>query len=177
MRKKTMAFLVILILVLGSATLAAQVRADLGVKVPLYLGLSTADNLFGGDSGINVIKDFLFIFPEATVSYEFPGDTLSGGLGLRFYTLLIESVVWPVGYLELTFDPVVIKLEAGGGIFGFFGLYNNVHTAALLIPDLAVQVKLGETFRLGVGAFTFVGDWNQSTFPVVVYLEALFVVR
>lgn len=147
----------------------AQWHVDIGAEIPIRIGVTDTDEDYGE------FMDYLFLVPNGTIAYNFGLGPLNLGVGGKLYTLILESLLYPVAYAELDFDPVVVNLTAGGFGFLFFGLWSQVETGALLIPDLSVQFKLGRSFRLGVGAMTFIGtEIQQDTFPYIAYATAKF---
>lgn len=179
MKRKIIPVLTVLLFLAGAGSAAADFRADLGVRVPVYLGISFDSASGTSSTGVDVLQNFLFLLPTGSFSYEFGEDTIRAGVGVRMYTLILESMLWPAAWVEMDLDPLVLRLEAGGGAYAFFGLYNAVQTGALVIPDLSAQIKISDTFRVGVGAFALVGEWTQTTgnYPFAVYLDASFVLR
>ncbi len=147
----------------------AQWRVDIGAEIPFLVGITDTSNDYSD------FLSYMFLVPTGTIAYNFGLGPLNLGVGGKLYTLIVESVIYPMAYAELDFDPMVINLSAGGFGFLFFGLMTSFETGALMIPELSVQFKLGKSFRLGVGAMTFIGtDINQSYFPYIAYASAKF---
>lgn len=163
--------LVALLIAALAAPAFAGWQLDIGAEIPVRVGItdSSVDEDYGD------YLDFLFLLPTGTISYSFGFGPLSLGVGGKLYTLIVESIIYPVVYAELDFDPVVVNFTTGGLGFLFFGLSTFFDTGALLIPDLSVMFKLGKSFRLGVGAMTFIGtDISQDYFPYILYGTAKF---
>lgn len=146
----------------------AQWHVDIGAEIPFLVGVTDTSSDYGE------FLNYMFLVPTGTIAYNFGLGPLNLGVGGKLYTLIVESIVYPIAYVELDFDPMVVNLTAGGFGFLFFGLMNSFETGALLIPELSVQFKLGKSFRLGAGVMTFIGDMNQSTFPYIAYATAKF---
>lgn len=147
----------------------AQWHVDIGAEIPFRVGIQSDNEDYGE------FLNYMFLVPTGTIAYNFGLGPINLGVGGKLYTLIIESVLYPIAYAELDFDPVVVNLTAGGFGFLFFGLMNSFETGALLIPELSVQFKLGKSFRLGVGAMTFIGtEINQTAFPYIAYATAKF---
>ena len=147
----------------------AQWHIDIGAEIPVRIGVTNNNEDYGE------FLNYLFLVPSGTIAYNFGLGPLNIGVGGKLYTLIFESLLYPVAYAELNFDPVVVNLSAGGFGFLFFGLMNSIETAALLIPDLSVQFKLGKSFRLGAGIMTFLGtEIAQEAFPYIFYASAKF---
>jgi hypothetical protein len=73
--------------------------------------------------------------------------------GVRIFTFILESVMWPNLMWELALDPIYIQAQLGGLVFVLFGLLNDAQYGEVLLPDLSVWVGLGKErrFRLGGG--------------------------
>jgi hypothetical protein len=173
----------VILLVAAVALLApaafADWRADIGVDIPWKIGVSIDTG--SGDpltQTLDVLEQFTFLLPEAFVAYEVPLGPVSLGLGGRIFTFLVESVIYPAAFAEVALGPVAVNLNVGGGAFGFFGLYNNVHTGQLVIPDLSANFLISDSLRIGVGTAALIFDQAASgTVPFIVYLGGKFVVR
>lgn len=165
--KKTI--ILALLIALLAVPAFAQWHVDIGAEIPFLIGIADTNEDYGE------FINYLFLVPSGTIAYNFGLGPLNLGVGGKLYTLILESVVYPIAYAELDFDTMVVNLTTGGFGFLFFGLANSFETGALLIPELSVQFKLGKSFRLGVGAMTFIGtDIEQDTFPYIVYATAKF---
>jgi len=79
------------------------------------------------------------------------------GVGVRAFTLILETALWPNAFAELHLGPVAFEAQVGGGLFALVGLYNNVKAGNLFFPDLSVWYKIGkkQLFRLGGGVMGF----------------------
>lgn len=163
--KKIVIFALLLSLI-GIVSANAQFRLDVNVSVPVYYGFQTQVT---GDFG--AFAQFAFIIPELDVHYQFDLDIVKLGLGLRMFTLILETIALPDFFFELDIDPVVFRASICGGAALLFGLYNNVLTGALIVPDVSATVKLlklfgvssadgGDMLRLGAGC-AFITDFNN----------------
>jgi hypothetical protein len=154
----------------------AEWRLDLGFDVPRGLGGLVGGNASFDPSVTKALTDYIFPFPEASIHYQQSLGPLRVGAGLRLFTLIVESVFWPNLYAELDLGSVAIDFQVGGGVFGVFGLYNNVQSGAVLIPDLSAWFKIGESFRIGGGAIGFMLPEVSSGIVFAYYLGAKFAV-
>jgi hypothetical protein len=132
----------------------SQLRLDLGVSVPITIGVIGGGEFDTSNEAGEFLRSHWLPFPEAGLSYQFSFGPLNLAPGVRAFTFILESVIWPNLLLELAFDPVFVQAQVGGLLFAFFGLYNDVEYGELFFPDLSVWIGLGEErrFRLGVGA-------------------------
>ena len=172
--KKLVFFGIIVLIIIPGAF--AQFRIDLAVDVPVKIGVSLSD-LDGGSTNesINVLEFGTFPVPEALFAYQSSLGPVKLGAGIRVFSLILESIAWPHAYAELDLSPIVINAGVGGGAFMLFGLYNNIDTANLILPDMHIAYKLGDTFRLGIGAMGFTGkDLGPDVFPYIIYLTGRF---
>jgi hypothetical protein len=147
-------FVIVAVLVLVLAAPAfAQFRIDLGAIVPMTVGtLSGSGVETSGEIGA-FLREHILPFPEASFYYQFNAGPVRLAPGVRAFTLILESLLWPNVLVELALGPVFIDAQLGGLFFVAFGLANNADAGKVLIPDLSVWVGLGKkrTFRLGGG--------------------------
>jgi hypothetical protein len=110
--------------------------------------------------------------------YQFPVGPVNAGIGVKGYSLLIESVIWPVIYAELDLSPFVINANVGGLGFLWFGIIPDINgfgTSSVIIPDFHIAYKFGKTFRLGIGAMALTGiDGLEGITPYSIYLTGRF---
>jgi hypothetical protein len=131
----------------------SQIRLDIGVDVPMQLW-AVGGGEIRSDSDIGeFLRQHIFPIPEASLYYQFDLGPLRLAPGVRAFTLIFESMVWPNLMAELAFDPVYIQAQLGGLIFLFFGLGNQVEYGEVFFPDLSIWIGLGKErrFRLGGG--------------------------
>ncbi len=162
---KKIAILVALVLLVAVPAAFSQFRVDIGFNAPISVGFS------GFDLGGEAVDVPSFIpLPFGQISYGLDLGPITVGLGLKAYTLIIESLAWPTLFVELDADPVIITASAGGGLFIFFGaIGSGTLDTHMFIPDLAAHLKLGRVARLGLGVMTFVGSEDQELFPYILY--------
>ena len=67
------------------------------------------------------------------------------------WTLVIESAIYPIISLESNLGDFVINANVGGGVFLFFGLYNQFEAAGVFLPELSVAYRLGKKKRFSLG--------------------------
>lgn len=175
MRKKTLIVVALSVLIAGHAF--SEWRIDVGADVPWGIGAVVSDLGGSSQTNVNVLQNFVFLVPEGNFLYQFPIGPIKLGAGVRAFSLVLESVAWPNAFAEVNLGPVAIDLNLGGGIFFLFGLYNNIATSSLVIPDLSAYFKLGKSFRIGGGGIMFY-DMDSSTrgsiVPYSIYLAAKF---
>ena len=131
----------------------SQVRLDVGVVVPMTIGVLGNGDFDTSNEAGEFLRSHWLPFPEAGLYYQFSVGPLNLAPGVRVFTFILESVIWPNLMAELAFDPVFIQAQVGGLLFAVFGLYNDVDYGELFFPDLSIWIGLGEErrFRLGGG--------------------------
>ena len=174
--KKIFLFGIIILIVIPAAF--AQVRLDLAIDVPWKVGVSSNTDNDTIDDSIDVLKTVGTLpFPEATLAYQYSFDSipLHIGGGLRVFSWILVSGGWPVVYAELDLSPIVIHANVGGLGFFYFGIVSGTTTSSVLIPDLHIAYKFGDTFRLGLGAMAFTGvEEFDGVTPYTLYLTGRF---
>ncbi len=173
--RKILVFIAALV-VISSATAVADVRVDFGFTVPWRLGaqISSLDEEVD-DFDFDVLSQITILLPEVMVAYQEPVGPVNLGVGLRGFSLIVQSLLWPVVYAEYDFGPAVVNFNFGGGAFVFLGLYNDITTGSLFFPDLSAHAKLGRRFRAGLGVVGVLsGDLPEGVTPYMIYLNAKF---
>jgi len=174
---KKMIFLVLIITVLIVPAAFAQFRIDMAIDVPKAGGFATDGDTELVSEVSDFFNEYTFPIPEAAFLYQYSFGSIPvhvGG-GLRVFSLILESMAWPIIYAELDLSPFIIHTNVGGLGFMYFGILNGTTTSSLLMPDLHVAYKFGETFRLGLGAMAFTGiDGLDGVTPYAIYLTGRF---
>ncbi|HPE36001.1 MAG TPA: hypothetical protein PK625_02555 [Spirochaetales bacterium] len=161
------ALVAVLLALVAAPAAMAQFRVDVGFDAPMYVGLSSFGETSTGES--IAVPSFIPL-PFAQGSFQLDLGIIKAGIGIKAYTLIIESLGWPVLWAEMDFDPIVLNLTVGGGAFLYFGaLGNGMLDVHFIIPDLSAMFKLGRFTRLGLGVMTFVGSETQDVFPFIAY--------
>jgi hypothetical protein len=148
-------FFVAAALILLSLPAFADFRLDIGLDAPLSVGVTSGGSGVGSDIG----KIPFLPIPEIAIHYFWGLGPVDLGVGLRAFTVIIESLAWPNLVGEVNLGPVVIQAQFGGGFFAAFGAAgNNTAFGNVAIPDLSAWFKLGkdQNFRLGGGVM---GIW------------------
>ena len=165
----------ILIAVLATAMVIpafSQVRLDVGVEIPITVGVISSSGVeTAGDVG-----EFLghpLPFPYANLGYQFSAGPVKIVPGLRVFTIILESILWPNVLAELELGPVSIDVQVGGLLFVVFGLYNDADFGKVVVPDVSVWYGLGKKrqFRLGGGVIgLYVPELTDEAMAIVPYL-------
>ncbi|TVR61753.1 MAG: hypothetical protein EA426_02940 [Spirochaetaceae bacterium] len=168
--------LIAALVAISSATAVADVRIDFGFMIPWQLRAQIAGlDEESEDLNLDVLSEITILLPEVMVAYQEPVGPVNLGVGLRGFSLIIQSLMWPVVYAEYDFGPAVVDFNFGGGAFVFLGLYNDITTGSLFFPDLSAHAKLGRRFRAGLGVAGVLGrDIPDGVTPYMIYLSAKF---
>jgi hypothetical protein len=172
--KKLILFGIIILMVIPGAF--AQIRLDLAIDVPVIIGITAESSDDTINESIDILKDIgTFPFPTAMAAYQFSFGPINTGVGLKGYSIIFETVFWPVVYAEVDLSPIVIHANFGGLGFLYFGLGTGATTSSLIIPDFHIAYKFGDTFRLGLGAMALNGiEGFESATPYSIYLTGRF---
>jgi hypothetical protein len=158
------------------ATASAQIRFDANISIPYYFGINLADSFGSSNESLGTASKYVFLIPDFQLGYQFGGEVFRAGIGVRAYTVLIESIVFPNAFIELELNPVVFRADVGGGAFLFFGLYSDLITGKVILPDLSVAIKISDWFEFGTGAIAFVPLEAHGAFGWAGYVNARFMV-
>jgi hypothetical protein len=152
MKRNLVLLVLVTALVLGSTmTASADVRLDFDVPVLLAAGLNL-ENITGSSGGVSVdISNLHIPLPYIMLAYQFGDSFIRGGVGIRTYTILVEFFGWPIGYVEASFDKLVLRAELGGFALFAFGVTNELFTRDVLIGDFQIGYQLLPWLRLGGG--------------------------
>jgi hypothetical protein len=162
-----------LILALATGMTFAQLRVDAGIAVPIGIGVVLDGTSLEMSSAVGDFLSSTFLpLPEAALHYQFDLGHLKLGVGVRAFTLILETMLWPNAFVEYDFGPIVAEAQVGGGAFMLLGLVSDFQTGEVFFPDLSVWAKLGvkQNVRLGGGIIGIFLPNQSSSFPVVVYL-------
>ena len=152
---------------------AVQFRMDANLSVPVYWGYFSTT--FGGTYG--EAMQYAFVIPEYDAYLQLNMGMFRMGIGLRLFTIILESAIVPDIFFELNIDPIVIRLGCSGGAIAIFGLFSaGPEFGPVLAPDLYVGFKFVELFRVGIGC-TVIMDLDYPDVGVFVpYINAKFVI-
>jgi len=168
-------FMVVLaILVLVAVPTFAQWRLDVGAVVPRGAGLSIGGSTETTISGVDMASWPFIPFPEAALYYTGDFGPVSMGVGVRAFTLILETILWPNAFVEVNLGPVALEAQVGGGLFAMLGLVSATETGKVFLPDVSAWFKIGKkgNFRLGGGLIGLYMPEITGTdaIPFLVYL-------
>jgi hypothetical protein len=151
----------------------SQVRLDIGVDVPMNIYAVGGGEVQSSSDVGSFLKQHIFPFPEASLYYQFEVGPIKLAPGVRAFTMILESVLWPNLLMELAVEPVFIQAQLGGLLFLFFGLENQADFGQVFFPDLSIWIGLGKErrFRLGGGLLgMYMPELTTEGMAVVPYL-------
>ena len=167
------AILVVLMTAALVVPVFGQVRLDLGFDVPMTVGAISAGGVeVSGEAG-EFLRNHVLPFPELSLGYQFKAGPFSITPGVRAFTVVLLSVMWPNISTELQLGPVFFQVQVGGLAFAVFGLVNQADFGKVLLPDLSVWFGLGKErrFRLGGGVLgMLVPELTSDAMLIVPYL-------
>jgi hypothetical protein len=169
---KRLVLVVALIAVLAFPAFS-QFRIDLGVDVPMTIGVMGNGEIETSNEAGDFLKEHILPFPEASFYYQFSAGPLTLAPGVRTFTFILETVLWPNLMAELELGPVYLQGQIGGLLFAVFGLYSNADFGNVLLPDLSVWVGLGKkrNLRLGGGVLGMaLPDLTTEGIAIIPYL-------
>jgi hypothetical protein len=174
MKRKLVLMVLVATLFLGATAAArADVRLDFDVPVLLSAGLNVSD--LTGSSAISFdLSNFHIPLPYAMLAYQFGDSFLRGGIGVRAYTVLIEFVGWPMGYVEVELDRLVLRAELGGFGVVALGVTNSLLTTDIVISDFQLGYAVFPWLRLGAGVLLAAPPSNFSNNGWLFYVNARF---
>ncbi len=171
MKKKVCTILIVLV-VAAAFPAVADIQVDIGVNVPFLFGVEFADE------DAQQWSEYAFVLPDAKVSYFMEFGNLKLGAGLRAFTIILESLVYPTVTAEYDISDVRLSASIGGGAFALIGLYNDIFTGNIWMPEVSAIYRVNEWFGLGVGAtgFFIPGEEElvENPFPYAAYALARF---
>jgi len=164
------------ILFTAALTASAQVRLDIDLNWPVIGGIQLDPTIFGTSGSSIDLSQYHLLLPDLRLYYQFGEGFLQAGIGIRAYTLIIESLVFPEAFIEMNLKPFVISASVGGYLFGVIGIANTGSTADLILPDVSAYWAINNWFRIGGGVLMFApldASWTQN-FGYVGYFGAKF---
>ena len=150
----------IIILFTAAAGMAfADSQWDIALNVPYHMGIYTDNGDFSS------MTDGIYPLPSVEWHWYFGSDILHFGPGLKLWTVVLESALYPVVSVESNLGDFVINASFGGGAFLLFGALTTVDAASIFLPEVSVAYRLGKQkrFSLGAGAIFFIAPGIADT--------------
>jgi hypothetical protein len=186
-KRLVITFAALAVMLAGAVSAGAQLRLDIDINDPVYLGYSNAGTRTG------VWNQYPYIpIPDAKLMYQLSLGPINLGGGVRVFSFIIENLMYPEIYGELDLSPFVLNVSVGGGAFLHFGLLSALANGTgyeklngfqqVILPDISVAYKLNDIFRLSGGVF-IIAPFTSSLGGVLAtnvfagYIKATFVVK
>ncbi len=80
---------------------------------------------------------------------------------MRMFTVIVESLIFPVVAVEAEYSNFIINANVGGGFFLLFGLLNTIETQGIFIPELTLSYRMNDWFQIGTGVNLFM--WPEAS--------------
>ncbi|MGM0432189.1 MAG: hypothetical protein ACQEQU_05690 [Spirochaetota bacterium] len=174
-KKRVILLLIAVVFAFGAAgNVAAETQYDIGLNVPLYFGITASDTTEGG---ISDLSDYAFLVPDVKITYFFGDGNFKFGPGIRGFSFIVESLVYPTVNAQLEMDPITISAGVGGQLFAFFGLWNQFVSEPVYVADLSATYRMNDWLHLGAGATgLMLGDAStfKENMPYTIYALARF---
>jgi len=142
----------ILVLLLAAAAIApaaADSQVDIGVNVPVVIGVS-----YQGERASEQIPVRLPI-PDLMYNYYFLDNGLKLGVGVRVWTIILATGAYPIASVEFETKRLLLNAHIGGGIFGYLTPVPEVsgtETGRVFLPEVSAAFRFTDWFSVG-GAF------------------------
>jgi hypothetical protein len=166
MKKVLVITALLCVVAIGTAGAQAEFRLDTGLSVPIAWGA------YGFGTTFSDTMKFVFVIPEEDAYFQLDFNVVKLGIGIRLFTVILESAILPDLFVEFNLDPIVIRASVSGFGIVLFGLFSYTSFGTTIAPDLSVAFKIGKIFRIGAGC-TFLTDFsNMSAFAYFPYIQA-----
>jgi hypothetical protein len=148
----------------GTLSLFAEFRIDTG----LDLLLIQAPERNRDDSVL--LNGFFLPLPEFGLYGQFNFGDFHAGAGLRGFSYIFYSALWPVVYGEYDLGQFTFHAQIGGGLHGTLDLLGGMDAvsgvestnssnavlrlSSTIIPEVSVWYRFGKFFRVGAGWIT-----------------------
>jgi hypothetical protein len=135
----------VLMLVAAAAPVFADSQVDIGINLPVVIGLS-----YQGES-VSEQLPFTLPLPDLTWNYYFGSEILSFGPGVRVWTLIVASAAYPTLAVQSQLGPVVLGANFGGGLFLYHAVGNGlgVETGNVFFPEVSAAFRVNNWFSVG----------------------------
>lgn len=137
--------ILIVILLALSFTVNAGSQLDLGINIPVLIGLTV--------DGKNATEEVPYTIPvpDLMYNYFFEFDRFKVGGGFRVWSVLLLTGAYPIISTELDLSPLILNAHIGGAFFLYTGLASGSTTGQVFLPELSATINLTDWFSLGVG--------------------------
>jgi hypothetical protein len=167
-------FIVALLLaIVALPAVFAEFRLDMAIDVPFGAGAVSTE--LGESESIDILE-YAILLPEFSGAFQGSFGPVNIGGGIRVFTLILQSVAWPMVYAELDFDRLALAANVGGGLFMTFGIVGSASDfTQFFVPDVSAWFKFSERFRVGAGFIALTHpEFGAGNFLYLGYLSGRF---
>ena len=140
----------IVILLLACAAIvpvAADSQVDIGVDVPVLLGVYYQGQAVGDEPLVHIP------LPNLMYNYFWNIGPVKLGLGARIWSLLLVSGAYPILSAEFETDRLILNAHVGGGVFGYVTIFpgvSGIETGRVFLPEVSAAFRFTNWFSMGV---------------------------
>src|SRR6056297_3577218 len=145
MKHRTLLVL-LLLTVAVIAPVAADSQIDIGVNVPVAIGIS-----FEGERATERLPFYIPV-PDLMFNYYFTESPVKLGVGARVWTLILITGAYPIASVEYESERLLLNAHIGGGVFGYLTPvpeYSGIETGKVFFPEVSAAFRFNDWFSLG----------------------------
>jgi hypothetical protein len=128
----------------------AQIQAEAELHVPYGMD---AQSLGKDGEGTGELLESLGPVPDLRLQYYFGPEWISWGPGVRMFSTIIDTLIYPTVSAETRAGRFVFNLNVGGGAFIFLGGHNAVSFEPVVLPELTTTYMIWDVAGVGAGLF------------------------
>ncbi|MFP4617275.1 MAG: hypothetical protein ACLFMZ_00400 [Spirochaetaceae bacterium] len=149
---------------------------DILVNRPLHLGAGNLEKEFDNYEEVNEFsRKYPIVIPDLRGHLFMEAGPTRIGLGARGFSAILETVLWPTLTAEVDLGPVRLTGSMGGGLFGFIGLFNDIHTGRIWLPELTAAYMFNDWFHIGLsGTGVYLPEMSSDSLGFVGSIFARF---
>jgi hypothetical protein len=129
-----------------TAPTAADSQLDIGINVPVTIGVS-----YQGERVAEQIP-FRIPVPDLMYNYYFTERPVKLGAGVRIWTLILITGAYPIASVEYESDRLLLNAHIGGGIFGYLTPLpevSGIETGRVFLPEVSAAFRFTDWFSMG----------------------------
>lgn len=173
MRYRTV-LLILAFTVAAAAPVAAGPQLDIGVNIPLAVGISV-----DGENAMEEIP-FHIPIPDLMFNYFFIESPIKLGVGVRVWTIIVLTGGYPIATVEFETNRLLLNAHIGGGIFGYLSPIpegSGIETGRVFLPEVSAAFRFTDWFSAGISVLGVMVPELTDGFGYTVNLLGRFRVR
>jgi len=159
MKHRTLLVL-LLLTVAVIAPVAADSQIDIGVNVPVAIGLS-----FEGERVAERLPFYIPV-PDLMFNYYFTESPVKLGVGARVWTLILITGAYPIASVEYESERLLLNAHIGGGLFAYLTPvpeYSGIEAGRVFLPEVSAAYRFTDWFSLGAAVLgVYVPELTQD---------------